>query len=245
MATLSTSVRVVLGSPAMQNVDGVLTLSIPVLNAGEVALASFEVTDITLGATPRTSPPVFPLHLSTVGPRNTVTALAKFSGTTAGARLLLTLRGNYRVNGVNYGLALNRFITVPPSTAPVVPVLRARVVASTGNAVWNYTVVNDEPAGSRQHVASFSLQVAAPVTVTATPPGWRAETDNATYVLWVSDDFAPPYATHVAPGQSLSGFQLTCPRPSSEAGPYSLVAWDHAADDAGLAMAEYTATPRR
>lgn len=32
---------------------------------------------------------------------------------------------------------------------------------------------------------------------------------------------------------------------SSEAGPYSLVAWDHAADDAGLAMAEYTATPRR
>ncbi len=245
MATLATSVRVVLGNPAMQHMDGVLTLSIPVLNAGEVALAGFEVTDITFGVTPRTSPPLFPLHLGTVGPRNTVTALGKFTGAAAGARLLLTLRGSYHINGVSYGLALNRFITVPPATVPLTPTLRARVLASTGNAVWNYTIVNDEPAGSRQHVASFSLQVAAPVTVTATPPGWRAETDNATYVLWVSDDFAPPYATHVAPGQSLAGFQLTCPRPASEAGPFSLVAWDHVADDAGLAMAEYTSTPRR
>lgn len=245
MATLSTSVRVVLGTPSMQHAAGVLTLSIPVLNAGEVALSSFECTEVTLGAVPRTSPSVLPLHLGNLGPRNTATVLAKFSGATPGTRLLLTVRGSYRVNGVSYGLTLSRFLTVPPVTAPLVLTLRARVVASVGNAVWNYTIRNEEPAGSHQHVASFSLQVAAPVAVTGTPPGWRAETDNASYVLWVSDDFAPPYATHIAPGQSLAGFQLTCPRPASEAGPYSLVAWDHAADDAGLAMAEYTSTPRR
>jgi hypothetical protein len=245
MATSATSVRVVMGTPAMQHHSGVLILSIPVLNAGDVVLNTFACTDIKLGAAPRVSPPGFPLHLGNVGPRNTVIALAKFSGAVPGTRLLLTVRGSYLVNNVSYGLTLSRYVTVPPVGVPVLPTLRARVAVSTGNAVWNYTLVNEEPPGSAQHVASFSLQVAAPVTVTGTPPGWRAETDNATYVLWVSDDFSPPYATHVAPGQSLSGFQLTCPRPASEAGPYSLVAWDHAADDAGLAMAEYTLTPLR
>lgn len=245
MATLSTSVRVVLGTPAMQQVGGVLTLSIPVLNAGAVVLNAFECTEVTLGTAPRTSPQVLPLFLGNVGPRNTVTVLAKFTSAIPGTRLLLTVRGSYLVNGVSYGLALSRFLTVPPATAVVVPTLRARVVFSTGNAVWNYSIVNEEAGGSHQHVASFSLQVAAPVAVTGTSPGWRAETDNATYVLWVSNDFAPPYMTHVAPGQTLAGFQLTCPRPSSEAGPYSLGAWDHAADDAGLLMSDYTSTPRR
>ena len=245
MATMSTSVRVVLGTPAMQHSNGVLTLTIPVLNAGTARLDTLACTDIKLGVTSRLSPPIFPLYLGNVGPRNTVTALAKFSGALPGTNLLLTLRGSYLVNGVNYGLVLNRFITVPPMSTPAVTLLRARVSATPGNAVWNYTVINEEPAGSNQRVASFSLQVAAPVAVTGSPPGWRAETDNATYVLWVSDDFAPPYPTHVAPGQSLTGFQVTSPRPASEAGPYSLVAWNHAIDDAGLAMAEYTLAPRR
>lgn len=244
MAT-STSVRVVLGTPTARLAEGVLTLSVPVLNAGEVALLTFECTDITLGAAPRTSPPVLPLYLGNVGPRNTVTVLAKFAGAVPGARLLLTVRGSYRVNGVSYGLALNRFVIVPPATAPTSAVLRARVVAGTGNATWNYTILNEEPVGSSQHVASLSLQVAAPVAVTGTPPGWRAETNYSSYVLWVSDDFAPPYATHVAPGSSLTGFQITCARPASEAGVYSLVAWDHAADDAGLVMGDYTSAPRR
>jgi hypothetical protein len=245
MATSATSVRVVLGNPAMQHSNGVLTLSIPVLNAGDVVLNTFACTDIKLGTAARASPPGFPLHLGNVGPRNTVIALAKFSSAVPGARLLLTVRGSYLVNGVSYGLTLSRYVTVPPVSVPVLPTLRARVAVSTGNAVWNYTIINEETAGSAQHVASYSLQVAAPVTVTGTPPGWRAETDNASYVLWVSDDFAPPYATHIAPGQSLSGFQITSPRPASEAGPYSLVAWNHAIDDAGLAMAEYTLTPLR
>ena len=245
MATSATSVRVVLGTPTTQHNNGVLTLSIPILNAGNVTLSTLACTDVKLGTAPCISPPVFPLHLGNVGPRNTVIALAKFTGTTPGARLLLAVRGSYLVNGVSYGLALNRFVTVPPVTPPALPTLRARVTASTGNAVWDYTVVNSEAAGSSQHVASFSLQVAAPVTVTGTPAGWRAETDNATYVLWVSDDFAPPYATHVAPGQTLGGFQITCPRPASEAGPYSLGAWNHAIDDAGLVAAEYTSTPHR
>ncbi|MDT7838908.1 hypothetical protein [Aquabacterium sp. OR-4] len=245
MATSATSVRVVLGTPALQLSGGLLTLRIPVLNAGDVALGTFACTDIRLGAAVRTSPPAVPLPLGTVGPRNNVTVLAKFTGATTGSRLLLTLRGSYLVNGVSYGLTLNRYVTVPAESVPTLPTLRARLQATTGNAQWNYTVINEEAATSSQRVASVSLQVAAPVTVTGTPPGWRAETDNATYVLWVSDDFAPPYPTHVAPGQSLSGFQITCPRPASEAGPYSLVAWNHAADDAGLVVAEYTLTPHR
>lgn len=245
MATLSTSVQVVMGVPLLQHSEGVLSATIPVLNAGDVALKALACTDIALGPTSRRSPPAFPLHLGTVGPHNTVTALAKFAGAVPGTRLLLTLRGSYVVQGVTYGLTVSRFVTVPSEVPSSAAVLKARVISAAGNAVWNYSIANEEPAGSPQRVASFSLQVAAPVTVTGTPPGWRAETDNATYVLWVSDDLVPPYPTHVAPGQSLSGFQITCPRPASEAGPYSLVAWNHAIDDAGLAMAEYTLTPRR
>lgn len=245
MATLSTSVRVVMGAPSLRHEDGVLTVAVPILNAGDVTLEALACTDIGLGTAARISPPVFPLHLGAVGPRNTVTALGKFTGAVPGTQLMVRIRGTYRVQGVEYGLSLSRFVVVPPSTGPVLPTLRAKVRATTAHATWDYTIVNEEPAGSRQHVASFSLQVAAPVTVTGTPPGWRAETDNATYVLWVSEDATPPYASHVAPGRSLAGFQLTSPRTGSEAGPYSLVAWNHAVDDAGLVVAEYTLTPRR
>ncbi len=245
MATLTTSVRVTLGNPVIEHAGGVLSLNVPLLNAGDAGLDTLALTDITLGTAARLSPPGFPLYLGNLGPRNTAAVLGKFASVPAGTRLLLTLRGSYSVGGIAYGLTLNRFVTVPAVSTPVLPTLRARVSTGTGNAVWNYTVHNEEPAGSNQHVASFSLQLAAPVTVTGTPPGWRAETDNAGYILWVSNDFAPPYPTHVAPGASLGGFQLTCPRTNSEANSCSLGGWDHGIDDAGLLAASYVLVPRR
>lgn len=245
MATLATSVRVVLGTPLLQNFNGVLTLQLPVLNAGDAALNTLALTDLSLGTAARLSPPGFPLFLGNLGPRNTAVVLGKFSSPPVGTRLLVTLRGSYVVNGVGYGLTLSRFVSVPAVAPPAFAALRARVSTITGNAVWNYTLHNDEPAGSTQHVASFSLQLQAPVSVTGTPQGWRAQTDSMTYVLWVSDDFQPPYPTHVAPGQALAGFQLSSPRTSSESNACSLGGWDHALDDAGLQVASYVLVPRR
>ena len=245
MATLATSVKVVLGTPLIENAGGTLSLSVPILNAGAVTIGTLALSDITLGTALLLSPPGFPLFLGDLGPRNTTAVLGKFASVAPGTRLLLTVRGIYSVGGIGYGLTLSRFVTVPNESTPALPTLRARVSTAVGNAVWNYTLHNDEPASSNQHVASFSIQLAAPVSVTGTPPGWRAESDSSGYVLWVSDDFAPPYATHVAPGQSLGGFQLTSPRTRSESNSCSLGGWDHAVDDAGLLVTSYVLVPLR
>src|SRR5688572_4615212 len=83
--------------------------------------------------------------------------------------------------------------------------LSSHVDVSSGPPTWSYTVFNDEPAGSEDHIKFFALDVQAPITVTGTPAGWNFDTDGMTFVLWFNEDPAPPYPNDIAPGTSLGG----------------------------------------
>jgi len=253
MATVP--VRVMLGAPGIEHAARELRLALHIMNVGEQALERLHVTAVTLtnapgnggGAALRTSPVAFPIVLSTLGAGAVAHLAVRFSSAAlvVGSKVLLTLTGSYVQGGASYGLTLNRYLEVPPAGAAAVPALAARLVSTTATNYWNYTLSNDETAASGLHVATLALSVAAPVTVTGTPPGWTVETDNMTYVLWRADDYLPPYPRQIAPGQSLGGFQLMSARTRSEATPAVLTAWNHALDDAGPVLADYALTPYR
>jgi len=248
MASVTTPVQVILGDLGMENYENELRVGISIINASTVALANFRLTDIGLGAAKAINPPAGPpLYLGTLGAHGTALAAARFSsaGLTAGAKYLLSVRAVYQLDGVNYGLQLNKYITLPAPALPEMPRLRARMVAQTVPNYWNYTLVNDEAPGSTQWLASFSVQVAAPVAVTGTPPGWSVVTDNISYVLWTADDFVPPYVHQVQPGQSLGGFQLMSASTSSESSPATVAAWDQTIDTGGRTIGDYLPTPAR
>lgn len=246
MATV-VSARVTLGAPTILRFGGQVRLNIPLMNIGESALQLVQITSITYGSATRRSPPNAPIVLGTVGASSATTFAARFSdaGLATDANLLLTVRGSYVVSGVAYGLTLSRYVRVPAAGSTPSEELLARLVASTTPNYWNYTLFNDEPAGSSQKIATLSLSINAPVTVTGTPTGWASDTDGATYVMWIATDLLAPYPNHVAPGASLSGFQLMSPRAGSEATGASVIAWNHAADQAGKLAADYTLTPSR
>jgi hypothetical protein len=247
MANLAVATRTILAAPGIENVGGQVFLNLHIMNVGEFPLEMMHITGIALDGAPRHSPPGFPLVVGRIGAGGVGHATARFSAAplAVGSKYLLSVSGHYTVSGVAYGLNLNRYVQIPPVGMAAVPGLRARLLSSTSTNYWDYTLFNDEPPASAQHIVSFSLAVAAPVTVSATPPGWAVDTDSHSFVLWYALDAAPPYPRHVAPGQSLAGFRLMAAGTRSEATPALLSAWDHASDAGGLVFAEYAMTPYR
>lgn len=247
MATLALGVRAVMAVPGIENALGAISVSMQVINAGDLEMTTVQCTGISLGNAERQSPVGFPIVVERIAPGGVghFTARFKNTGIAPGSKLLLVFRGTYQARGVTSALTLNRYVQIPATGAPAVATLRARIESATTTNFWNYKLLNDEPAGSTQHIASLSLAIAAPVDVTGTPPGWAFDTDNSSYVLWYAADLSLPYPSQVAPGAALSGFQLMSPRTRSEASPSSLAAWDHSTDNAGLVVADYALVPYR
>ena len=123
--------------------------------------------------------------------------------------------------------------------------LGARLDVAVSGGSWNYTVRNFELPSSTLYIATFSIDIATPVTVTSTPPGWDVETDNTSYVLWFSTDVSQPYPSHIAPGVSLGGFQLNSVKTSSESTHYVITSWNHTTDSVGPVYHDMVLTPSR
>lgn len=248
MATVVTPAPKLVGAEAtVINTGSDFFVSMPLSNAGPAMAPNVFVTGITLGTAQRISPQLFPVYIGQLASGNSGAARARFRsvGLVPGQRLLLTVRGTYGSSSAQFGFVVNRYVTVPPITALPVTLLRARIQATLQPAVWSYTLFNDEPAGSPHRLAALSITVAAPVSVTGTPPGWVAETDNISYVGWLSADEQLPYPSHVAPGASLGGFQIQSPTALSESTSCVINAWRHDTDAAGLVITDSIATPRR
>lgn len=248
MATLATAARVILGTPGIENAEGKISIVPHIMNVGDASISNVQCTDITLSSAVRISPPAgIPVVIGLIEAPGVGNVVARFSnaGLTVGAKYLLTVRVTYTISNVVYGLTLNRYIQIPPAANREVPQLNARVETSTAPNVWNYTLSNNETPGRDQYIATFSLAIAAPVTITGTPPGWAVETDGLTFVLWYADDLVMPYPHQVAPGQTLGGFQLSSPRLQSEASACTLVAWNHTTDAGDLITGDYAITPYR
>ena len=248
MVTVVTPAPKLVGAEAtVINTGSEFFVSMPLSNAGVVMAPNVFVTGMTLGTSQRISPQLFPVFIGQLAAGNSGVTRARFRavGLVPGLRLLLTVRGTYGSRSAQQGFVVNRYVTVPPITALPVTLLRARIQATVQPAVWNYTLFNDEPAGSPHRLAALSITVAAPVSVTGTPSGWVAETDNISYVGWLSADEQLPYPSHVAPGASLGGFQIQSPTALSESTSCVINAWRHDTDAAGLVMTDLVATPRR
>lgn len=234
-------------APDVVNNVGRLWVSLPVLNTGAGTATALTVTAITLGTAARIEP-ALPFVLGDLAPNNTIGVAAGFrsDGLVVGSRLTLVVQGTYRMEGSTFGFTLNRPVTVPPASAPVVPALAARVEVAVAAGVWSYTLFNEE-SGTPRHINAISLDLASPVVVTGTPPGWAVETDTGTYVAWIATDTQLPYPSQIAPGASLGGFRVRAqagPR-ASEAKPYTITSWNHQTDQADLVVFGTTLVPAR
>jgi|GEM_PF-2745954 len=101
----------------------------------------------------------------------------------------------------------------------------------SGQTVWNYTLINLEPANSNNWLTDFYLPLNAPITDVNTSSGWLIDTDNTTYIQW-SNSEAYPYPNDIAPSNLMSGFSFTSIATGSPV-QYILSSWDHGTDSAG------------
>ncbi|CAN7467130.1 hypothetical protein LJR289_003089 [Pseudoduganella sp. LjRoot289] len=249
MAIWPSATQVVLGLPVIEHVGGKLIVTPEIINAGGSAISHLMCHDITLGCARRLAPPHgYPVVLGEVERSGVARLTAAFAaaGMLPGAQYLLTLRGSYTLDHISFPLGLTRYVQVPPpSPATARPPLRARVASAVCTDFWNYELVNEEAAGSALHIVRFTLRLAAPITVTGIPMGWTMETDSNSYVLWSALQQDRPAPGQIAPGRSLSGFQLMSPHTRSEAAPSAITAWDHGNGRPGPNVEDYAVVPYR
>lgn len=249
MDALTLSPKLVGSEPTLINTETELYVSMPLMNVGTDHALNVFITDFQIRGTSRLSPQIFPVYVGNLTVGNNGATNARFSSINLieGKKYLLTVRGYYSQASETVGFAVNRYITIPVSVDYPVELLKAHIQATIEPSSWNYTIYNDEPKGSSQNIAGFSLTIATPVIVTGTPPNWIVESDNTTYVTWFSTDENPPYSNHVRPGESLEGFQIKSQNPTelSESTPYVLTAWREDTNEAGLVYSDVVASPRR
>lgn len=246
MFLLAQAPRFSTGTPDVLNSENRVSLTLPLLNIGTGTATNVQVTSITLGSATRLSPPL-PIFLGDLGVDNTVSVYGRFSsnGLNVGSNYLVTVRGTYQSDGTTFGFTVNRYVAIPSPVEPPIRMLKARAVVAVASGVWSYTLFNDESPGSQQFVNAFALDIVAPVTITGTPVGWEVITDNASFVLWFAADQALPYPHHIAPGASLGGFAIQSSRINSEATGFSITAWEHQNDEAGLVAMDAIHSPSR
>lgn len=243
MQTVSTKPQLVSASPHIVNTGTDLEISLPVTNLGQATASRIYITDLTLGAVRRTGPAHLPLHIGNLAFEGRTNVGIKFSarGLAAGARYLLTVRGTFGSAPVT-AFTISRYITVPAVSVSAVITLRSHISVALGPASWSYTVHNTEASGSPLEIAAFHLDIAAPLGLISSPPGWVAETDSRTYVAWFTSDPAVP---RIAAGASLSGFAIQSATTRSESTAYSLVSWNRVTGSAGPVGLNTVLSPMR
>lgn len=234
-------------APDVLNTSRGVSFSMPILNSGTADASNLVITNISLGTAARLVPLNMPFFIGEVGIDNAISVSALFDGSklVVGTRYLITIRGTYQLDSLTYAFQVNRFIAIPSLISSPVTYLAASLTVETSPSLWSYTVTNNEVSTSPQFINAFSLDVVALVSVVGTPPGWSVITDNSSFVLWYAADTQAPYPHQIAPGQSLSGFQLQAGSPASESTGFSLTAWNQTTNAAGLVLLGAVLSPAR
>lgn len=245
MADTAIKASLVTNDPNLFFSGAELAISIPVSNVGDGTADQVFVTAITLGTATRTSPAQFPVYVGSLAPGATGAVNARFDGRlmAAGQRYLLTIRGTFGKPAL--GFTVSRYVQVPPAEPFPVTLLRSHVSVLVEPAQWSYTLYNDEASGSALYIAAFSLDIVAPISVLASPPGWQVESDFISYVGWFATDTAAPFPNHVAPGASLGGFRIQSATARSESTSYLLGSLDHGTAKAGIVGMDVVLSPAR
>jgi hypothetical protein len=141
------------------------------------------------------------------------------------------------VGGLAAVAAIDGRHEVHGAESDIPPFLKGRVEVEIRNGVYTYRIFNNEP---QQFIYVFHLDIKeTPITVVATPPGWKPETDGKTYVGWFTED----QASMLPPHGSLGGFQIRGPTTNSVTTPYSLVGWNPTLEKPGEVTVGVVASP--
>lgn len=247
MSLLVQSPRFTTGTPDLLHSENALTFTMPLINSGTGDASNIQITNISLGSATRLVPSAPPVFIGNLGVNATAPVNARFStsGLSTGGKYLVSVLGTYQSGGADFGFRVHQYITLPPQETAPITFLKARAQVSVGSGSWSYTLFNDEPAKSPQHIHTFALEVVSPVLVTGTPTGWAVLTDNNTYVLWYPTGETLPNSLDIAPGASLGGFIIQSSKTSSESVGYSIGSWDHQTNEAGLTALSAVLVPTR
>lgn len=247
MPLLVQAPRFTTGTPDLLHSDNQLTFSLPLINSGTNDANNIQITNITLGSASRLVPSSPPVFIGNLGVNSAAPVNARFSssGLAVGGQYLISVLGTYQLGGTTFSFRAHQYITVPPQVAAPVTFLKARAAVAVGSGSWTYTLFNDEPAGSQQFIHTFALEVVSPVLVTGMPAGWQVLTDNNSYVLWYPGGEVLPNPLDIAPGASLGGFVIQSAKGSSESVGYSIGAWNHETNEAGLTALSAILVPTR
>lgn len=107
--------------------------------------------------------------------------------------------------------------------------LKSRVEPSKVVNARTYTLFNDEAVGSPNYINTLNLEPRVPFTVTASPPGWTADTDNSVFVLW----YSTAQSFDIPPGGTLTGFIITSQTDVVNPTPVTITSWNHTSNAAG------------
>jgi hypothetical protein len=135
------------------------------------------------------------------------------------------------VGGLAAVAAINEKHEVHGAESDIPPFLKGRVEVDIRDGVYTYTIFNNE---LEQFIHAFHLEIKdTPISVVATPPGWKPGTDGKTYVFWFIEDHA---FLMLPPGESLGGFQIRGSTTNSVTTPYGLGGWDRTLDKAKVTV---------
>jgi hypothetical protein len=133
-------------------------------------------------------------------------------------------------------------IVLTPGVQDAAADLATRVEVNQLGTTFIYTVFNDEPLGSPNFINMFHLNVAAPITIKSTPPGWEVSTDHATFVGWFNSDIVAPYPDDIPPQESVT-FEIETTVTTTDLLNCTVGSWDHVADTQGLAFRDRVLSP--
>jgi hypothetical protein len=134
------------------------------------------------------------------------------------------------------------FVVLLQGNSEAVADLATRVEVNQLGTTFIYTVFNDEPLGSPNFINLFFLNVAAPITITSTPPGWEYSTDNATFVSWMNSDVQLSFPDDIPPQDSVT-FSIESNVTTTELLGFTVASWDHMVDGQGPAYRDQVLAP--
>ena len=121
VASLAQSPRFSTGSPgvAADQAAHSLFVFLPIINGGTGPASNVRVTAVTLNSAAPSTPNFFPVALGDIGVGQSAIFSTAFSsnGLSVGTQYLLTVQGLYTSSGLTSGFAVNRYLSVPPSSA--------------------------------------------------------------------------------------------------------------------------------
>lgn len=199
-----------------------LSVMVPVTNTSPIEIRNLSVTSARLDDS-RPTTLALPTFIKSLAPAREASIQVTFG---PDARLIgrvcsLTLSGSYELGTRQNFYTFETTCRIPRMVRLPDSLLHASLHVETDPSLglWTYSLRNDEPPSGDVGINSLYLRLDSLFVVVNSPSGWHVQTDNATYVIWTTQEPPPgPHATR--PQGTTSGFQIRSTALFSEGMPW-------------------------